>query len=214
MDLSHYKKAWKNQPDEKNKVSALEIYKMTQAKSTSIVKWIFIIGLLEFIFWTIMNYFASNLEYVEVYHDLNLGYFFQYSYYLSYIVVILFLYIFYKNYTSISTTDNTKVLMHKIIKVRKTVKFYVYFNISLSLLAMIVLNILIVNTPNGIETLLKVDELSNDISNLTTIYIAVQIIGAIIMILMLFLFYYLLYGILLKKLKKNYKELNKLEELN
>ena len=51
MDLANYKKVWKNQPEEKNKISALEIYKMTQSKSNSIVKWIFIIGLLEFVFW-------------------------------------------------------------------------------------------------------------------------------------------------------------------
>lgn len=213
MDLSQYKKAWKNQSDEENKVSALEIYKMTQAKSTSIVKWIFIIGLLEFIFWTIINYFASKLEYTKIYDELGLAYFFEYSYYLSYVVVVVFLYIFYKNYTSISTTDSTKILMKKIIRVRKTVKFYVFFNISLSLIAMIIINILVINTPNGIETLLKVDSNTNT-ENLTTIYVVSQVIGAIIMILILFLFYYLLYGILLKKLKKNYKELNRLEELN
>ena len=27
MDLANYKKVWKNQPEEKNKISALEIYK-------------------------------------------------------------------------------------------------------------------------------------------------------------------------------------------
>ncbi len=54
MDLANYKKVWKNQPEEKNKISALEIYKMTQSKSNSIVKWIFIIGLLEFVFWFAM----------------------------------------------------------------------------------------------------------------------------------------------------------------
>ena len=37
MDLANYKKVWKNQPEEKNKISALEIYKMTKEKSNSIV---------------------------------------------------------------------------------------------------------------------------------------------------------------------------------
>tara|TARA_R110002073_G_scaffold8207_1_gene45676 strand:+ start:111883 stop:112527 length:645 start_codon:yes stop_codon:yes gene_type:complete len=214
MDLSHYKKAWENQPEEKNKVSALEIYKMTQAKSTSIVKWILIIGLLEFVFWTIINHFVSELDYNKVYAKLDLTYFFEYSYYLGYIIVVIFLYFFYRNYTSVSTTDNTKTLMRKIIKVRRTVKFYVYFNISISILAMIILNILIANTPNGIETLLRVDQSSIDSSDMITIYIASQVIGAIIMILILLLFYYLLYGLLLKKLNKNYKDLTKLDEAN
>jgi len=214
MDLSQYKKAWENQPDEKNKISALDIYKMTQAKSTSIVKWILIIGLLEFAFWIIINHFTSGIEYNKVYEELNLTYFFKYSYYLSYIIVVIFLFLFYKNYTSISTTDSTKTLMRKIIKVRRTVKFYVYFNISISIAAIILLNILIVNTPNGIETLLGIDQSNTDSSNMITIYVASQIIGAIMMILILLLFYYLLYGLLLKKLNKNYKELTKLEELN
>ena len=60
MDLSHYKKAWKNQPDENNKISQNEIYKMTQSKSTSIVKWIFIIGILEFV---VMNSFYFLFDY-------------------------------------------------------------------------------------------------------------------------------------------------------
>ena len=60
MDLSNYKKAWKNQPEEENKISALEIYKMTQSKSNSIVKWIFIIGLLEFVFWFVINYIGTK----------------------------------------------------------------------------------------------------------------------------------------------------------
>ena len=49
MDLANYKKVWKDQPEEKNKISSLEIYKMTQSRSISIAKWIFMIGLIEFI---------------------------------------------------------------------------------------------------------------------------------------------------------------------
>ena len=50
MDLlDNYKKAWDNQPEDANKVSSIEIYKMAQSKSSSIVKWIFIIGILEFV---------------------------------------------------------------------------------------------------------------------------------------------------------------------
>ena len=51
MDLlEKYKKAWDNQPEETNKVSKIDIYKMAHSKSSSIVKWIFIIGVLEFVF--------------------------------------------------------------------------------------------------------------------------------------------------------------------
>ena len=60
MDLANYKKVWKNQPEEKNKISAIEIYKMTQEKSNSIAKWIFIIGILEFVIMNSLYFFFDD----------------------------------------------------------------------------------------------------------------------------------------------------------
>ncbi len=214
MDLEHYKKTWENQPEEAKKVSKEEIYKMSQAKSTSIVKWIFIIGVLEFAFWLILSSFTSKLEVEEIYKELKLMELLDVVYYINFIVVVAFLYYFYKNYSSISTIDSTKDLMRKIIKTRKTVKYYVNYNVLAAVLLMIVFNVKIVNTPNGIETVLEIDNINFDDSNLMTVYVISQAIALIIMILFLFLFYYLLYGIMLKKLKRNHKELDRLEKLN
>ncbi len=111
MDLAQYKKAWENQPEEKNKLSALEIYKMTQAKSTSIVKWIFIIGLLEFTLWITLNIIFSQLDYTSAYEELNLMKFIDLSYYFNFLILIVFLVIFYKNYTSVSTVESKKTLI-------------------------------------------------------------------------------------------------------
>ena len=44
--LENYKKAWNNQPDTEDKLSTVDIYKLAQSRSQSIVKWIFIIGIL------------------------------------------------------------------------------------------------------------------------------------------------------------------------
>jgi len=214
MDLEHYKKTWENQPEEAKKVSKEEIYKMSQAKSTSIVKWIFIIGVLEFAFWLILNSFTSKLEVMEIYKELKLMELLDVVYYINFIVVVAFLYYFYKNYSSISTIDSTKDLMRKIIKTRKTVKYYVNYNVLAAVLLMIVFNVKIVNTPNGIETVLEIDNINFDESNLMATYLISQAIAVVIMILFLFLFYYLLYGIMLKKLKRNHKELDRLEKLN
>ena len=155
MDLAEYKKAWDNQPEDDNKVSAIEIYKMTQSKSTSIVKWIFIIGLAEFALWTILNILVSGLSYIEMYEELNMMSYINFSYYLHFAVIILFLIIFYRNYTSVSTIDSTKTLMRKIIRVRKTVKFYVFYNILGTIILMIFFNYVIINTPGAIETIYK-----------------------------------------------------------
>ncbi|MDA8762000.1 hypothetical protein N9M81_01700 [Flavobacteriaceae bacterium] len=214
MDLSNYKKVWKNQPEGKNKISALEIYKMTQSKSNSIVKWIFIIGLLEFVFWFAINYLGTKNGALEPYEKLNLISFIDNVSYFHYVVVVLFLILFYRNFSLISTIDNTKTLMKNILLVRKTVKWYVYYNLINVVVFSIILNILIFNTPDGINILSGIDNESFNQEHMTTVFIIAQIVVIAIMLLILWLFYYLLYGILLKKLNKNYKELTKLNEIS
>ncbi|MDA8731181.1 hypothetical protein N9M36_02485 [Flavobacteriaceae bacterium] len=214
MDLANYKKVWKNQPEEKNKISALEIYKMTQSKSNSIVKWIFIIGLLEFVFWFAINYLGTKNGALEPYEKLNLINFIDNFNYFHYVVVVLFLILFYRNFSLISTVDDTKTLMKNILLVRKTVKWYVYYNLINVVVFSIILNILIFNTPEGINILSGIDNESFNQEHMMSVFIIAQIVVIAIMILILWLFYYLLYGILLKKLNKNYKELTKLNEIS
>ena len=214
MDLANYKKVWKNQPEGKNKISALEIYKMTQSKSNSIVKWIFIIGLLEFVFWFAINYLCTKNGALEPYEKLNLISFIDNVSYFHYVVVVLFLILFYRNFSLISTIDNTKTLMKNILLVRKTVKWYVYYNLINVVVFSIILNILIFNTPDGINILSGIDNESFNQEHMTSVFIIAQIVVIAIMLLILWLFYYLLYGILLKKLNKNYKELTKLNEIS
>ena len=214
MDLSNYKKVWKNQPEGKNKISALEIYKMTQSKSNSIVKWIFIIGLLEFVFWFAINYLGNKNGALEPYEKLNLINFIDNFNYFHYVVVVLFLILFYRNFSLISTVDDTKTLMKNILLVRKTVKWYVYYNLINVVIFTIILNILIFNTPDGINILSGIDNESFNQEHMMSVFIIAQIVVIAIMILILWLFYYLLYGILLKKLNKNYKELIKLNEIS
>ena len=214
MDLANYKKVWKNQPEEKNKISALEIYKMTQSKSNSIVKWIFIIGLLEFVFWFAINYLGTKNGALEPYEKLKLISFIDNFNYFHYVVVVLFLILFYRNFSLISTVDDTKTLMKNILLVRKTVKWYVYYNLINVVIFTIILNILIFNTPDGINILSGIDNESFNQEHMKSVFIIVEIVLIAIMLLILWLFYYLLYGILLKKLNKNYKELTKLNEIS
>ena len=214
MDLANYKKVWKNQPEEKNKISALEIYKMTQSKSNSIVKWIFIIGLLEFVFWFAINYLGTKNGALEPYEKLKLISFIDNFNYFHYVVVVLFLILFYRNFSLISTVDDTKTLMKNILLVRKTVKWYVYYNLINVVVFSIILNILIFNTPEGINILSGIYNESFNQEHMMSVFIIAQIVVIAIMILILWLFYYLLYGILLKKLNKNYKELTKLNEIS
>ena len=128
--------------------------------------------------------------------------------------MVLFLILFYRNFSLISTVDDTKTLMKNILLVRKTVKWYVYYNLINVIVFSIILNVLIFNTPDGINILAEVDSNNLNQENIKAIFIIVQLVIIAIMILILWLFYYLLYGILLKKLNKNYKELTRLNEIN
>ncbi|WP_397446056.1 hypothetical protein [Polaribacter sp. R77954] len=198
--LENYKKVWGNQPEEVSKFSAIEIYRMAHSKSSSIVKWIFIIGILEFI---VLNslYFLIDMEQAnKEYEKLGLENFVFYSQITAYVILFYFLWMFYQNYKRISTVDSTKILMKKILKTRKTVRNYVLFNLSYLALIMLVVTIVTIN---------------NDFEDLTGKQIFIIIVSTLIATLLflgiLWLFYQLIYGILLKKLNKNYKELAKLD---
>ncbi|MEE3999385.1 hypothetical protein V1T75_03455 [Tenacibaculum sp. FZY0031] len=215
LDLDKYKKAWENQPEESNKVSKVDIYKMAHSKSSSIVKWIFIIGILELLFWTALNIFFVGSSYTEVYEELHLNLLVKISTYLHYIVIILFLVLFYKNYKSISISDSTKNLISKILKTRKTVKYYVYFNLFYMVLANVVIMCFIFNDLDGLIKYYNNHGMptpTNKEQLLVSLIIAMVILLGF-MFLILWLFYKIIYGTLLRKLNKNYKELAKLEEL-
>ncbi|MDA9363076.1 hypothetical protein OAB30_01375 [Polaribacter sp.] len=204
MDLlDNYKKAWENQPEEITRISASEIYKMTQAKSSSIVKWIFVIGLLEFAFMILSPFVfdISNDEKILV--EMEIYEFVQISQYLAIPVLFYFLFLFYKNYKNISSIDNTKKLMTKIKKTRRTVRNYVIFNLLYIVYLAAIITFGMVMTPQG-----------NFENTPGWIIVLIMILVTIIMLFLFWGFYQLLYGILLNKLNRNYIELAKLDQEN
>ena len=204
MDLlENYKKAWNNQPDTEGKRSTLDIYKLAQSKSRSIVKWIFIIGILEFVGLNSLYFFVDIDEAYAEYKKMGLENFIFYSQIIAYGILFYFLTMFYLNYKRISTTDSTRTLMKKIIKTRKTVRNYVLFNLGYMALIMVVVTIASINT--------NFDDLSN---KQIILIIFATLIATLLTLGVLWLFYQLLYGFLLKKLSKNYKEIAKLNEPN
>ena len=198
--LDHYKKAWKNQPEEVSKLSTKEIYKLAHSNSSSIVKWIFIIGILEFIILNSLYFFIDMDEAYAEYEKLGLMNFIFYSQIVAYTILFYFLAMFYLNFKRISTTDSTRTLMKKIIRTRKTVRNYVLFNLGYIVLVVVVATIASIST--------NLEELSNK----QVIFIIFATLIATLLILgIMWLFYQLLYGLLLKKLNKNYKKLAKLD---
>ena len=182
MDLlDNYKKAWENQPEEVSKFSSLEIYKLAHSKSSSIVKWIFIIGILEFVFWGTINLFVPENVY-KIYRDLNLMNFINIFITLHYIVIIIFLFLFYKNYKRISIINNTKKLINSILRIRKTVKYYVYYNLITVFLVSVIMNVIMFKDTDKLLKIMNPQNMTMDTNQIITVAIISQIIALIIML--------------------------------
>lgn len=201
--LDKYKETWKNQPDEINKVSQVDIYKMAHKKSTSIVKWIFIIGIIEFVLFLILG-FVLEANHSESQQDLPRWARIAITIF-SYAVSIYFIFYFYKNHKEISTSSNTKMLMESILKTRKTVKKFIKFNLMLVLVS-IVVKLIYVTYTGCIK--------GGNISEGRVEHIILPILTLFLLIPFFYLikfYYHLLYGRLLDKLYVNYNELSRLE---
>ena len=206
-ELDLLKKDWQKN-DAFEQVSEVDIYKMLHTKSSSIVKWIFIISILEILLWTLISLIFNTDDYLKKIKHEELEVYFEILTYFNYAVILVFIYLFYKNYVAISTTVSTKQLMKDILKTRKTVQCYVWYNLGMVGFSMM-LGFFMAFTYNP-EVVALMDKIDNNTKIMViTIGIFVFIIAAFLGIF--WLFYRLLYGILLRRLYANYKELKKID---
>jgi hypothetical protein len=93
------------------------------------VKWILIISIWRFCCGPFKYDFNAD-DYLEKHNNGFVSYLKLFNY-LSYgVIVILFIYSI-KNYIRISTIASTKQLMKDILKTRKTVQYYVWYNLAM-----------------------------------------------------------------------------------
>lgn len=118
-------------------VSEVEIYKMIHKSSSSVVKWIMIIGIIEFLFWIGVNFISNSDDYFKKLDAGNILLYMKIFSFVNYAVLLFFIYLFYKNFLLISTTDSTKTLMKNILKTRKTVNTYVWYNLTVVFLSFV-----------------------------------------------------------------------------
>lgn len=210
-ELDILKNDWKKQEGNYPRLSYDQIYNMLWKKSSSIVKWIFVLSIVEFLLWAVLNIFLMNEEYWAELERIQLTGFTIAVYIIGYTITFYFIFQFYRNYKRISATDDSVTLMNNIIKTRKTVKVYIaYVIISTFITSLVSIYFTFDYHINNAETIDQAKDYSFSAMQwfiflgLTTLFILV-ILGLI------WLFYRLLYGILLKRLHKNYKELKKLE---
>ncbi|WP_343626641.1 hypothetical protein [Flavobacterium lindanitolerans] len=208
-ELDLLKKDWQKRADSFQQVSEKDIYKMIHKSSSSVVKLIMIIGIFEFLFWIGISIFSNNDEYFNKLDINNIVVFLRVLSYAHYAVIIFFIYAFYKNYVLISTTDSTKVLMRNILKTRRTVNIYVWYNLGMIIFCLI-LGFCIAYFYNPDLALMK-DKIEHDGIKTMAIFIGSMLIMIILFTSVFWLFYKLLYGILMRKLYKNYEELKKID---
>lgn len=210
-ELDLLKKAWHKDENSFEQLSEKEIYKMLHQQSSSIVKWILFISVVEFIFWNIITFAFSDDKYQAKLQSYGVEQVMLAVNVLNYFVILAFIFVFYKNYKTISTTDSTRLLMKNILRTRRTVQNYIWYNLGIVTVS-IVLSIVMLfyHNPQMISMLEKANAEGNRLLFLAACT-GISMLFVLLIIGLFWLFYRLLYGILLKKLHLNYKELKKIE---
>lgn len=209
--LDLLKKDWNKREKRFPEFSENDIYGMIHKRSSSIVKWIFIISILEVLFWTGIQFLLVDDDYKKIVENYHLGEFLQVSTIVHYAVLVIFIVLFYLNFQNISTGSSVKTLMNNILKTRKIVNYYVWYNIIVMFISMVfVWKNMITYDANLNDVLEKSVSTGSEtgfwVGVLITMVLMIAVAGGI-----LWLFYRLVYGILLKRLQKNYQELERIE---
>ena len=210
-ELDLLKKDWKKQESSFQQIGEKEIYGMLHKRSSSIVKWILIISILELLLWLSISFLTADDKYLKTLELYHLDTFMPIMSVISYGVIIFFIFLFFKNYKAINTTDNVKQLMQNILKTRKTVKYYVWYNLGMTAISMIIVFIFQFLYDPTIKK--AIDNASSNIDP-KTFYCIMLLVYAVVIIVfigLIWLFYRLLYGILMRRLQKNYDELKKID---
>lgn len=211
--LDVLKKEWQSRDQEFPKLSYQDIYKMLLKKSSSMVKWIFYISIGELVLWTVLAFFIPDSS-KDITHSMGLDTVFMVVNIISYVVFGCFIYLFYRNYKNIKVTDTVKTLMENILRTRRTVKFFVGYNIILAVLLMLGTNIYYYLNKEQLYDLLRETYdgyAAIPAESFTTVFFVSQLIAGVLLIGLLLLFYRVVYGILLRRLRRNYRELKKIE---
>ena len=209
MDL--LKKDWQRREAGLPKLSYDEIYGMIWKKSFSLVKWIFYISIIEFVFWAGINILFNDPQTVQELKSMHIDKLIMGLNIFNYAVILYFIYKFYVNYKKISFTDSSRKLMGTILRVKRTVTQYVWYNLIIFAASSIIYMYgMLLYTPEGEKI---VETASGEVNTMAfwAMVIAVSVLFTSFVLLIIWLFYKLLYGILLKRLRENYNDLKKLE---
>jgi hypothetical protein len=210
-ELDLLKKDWKRAESSFKQVDELEIYKMIHKRSSSVVKWIFIISVVELFFWIAISLYMKFAGFLNDFKAYDPYHFLTISEVLSYGIILYFIYLFYCNYRSINTSNSAKDLIKSILKTRKTVLNYVKVILVFSFISSLISLWIQFHYDTNFQNLTSQVE---EKGNLLVFYASMAVIIIIFMAILIgiiWVFYKLIYGWLLKKLSYNYEELKKID---
>lgn len=218
FNIDDLKKSWQEQ-----KVTEVyetsEIQAMLNKKSRNYVKYIFWISLAEFLFFAAISiytiFYSDNNESflnmirklgLKITEDLEMSFwtiFFTLKV-SSLFITAVFVYLFYINYKKIKIECNLKNLILQIIKFKKTVNAFIITNIFLLILFIFLITFFTINA-------LKTQAIH--LENPTIIGFFIGIVVSLGFGITLVLIYYrIVYGIIMRRLSKNLKQLQKIEQ--
>jgi len=204
-DLKQLKEKWAQQNFEKQ-YSKEELNGFLRKKSTYSIKWIFYLSIAEFLVYMGLPLFSPNyIESFAYYKSLQLFGFSIFITITGYILLLYFMWRFFKNYRKITVTSSVKEHLSTILSTRRAVNQYFYANVGLLLIFTLVVFVRAFQMDSSL-----IDLEQEDISFLVICFV----IGIVVaLVLGLYgLLYYFVYGRFLKPLKRNEKELRQLNQ--
>ncbi len=173
-------------------------------KSAHSIKWIFYLSIIEFVLYLSFPLLVPNyLDSFAYYKSLNLLNFSIVTTLFGYLILLYFMWRFFKNYRKISVADSVKDHLSAILKTRRAVNQYFYFNVAILIIFSIVVLIAAFQFD---ENMIALQEKNSSFIKI------IFVIGTIISVILgvFGLLYYFVYGRFLRPLKQNERELKKI----
>lgn len=210
-ELDLLKKDWNKVAHTFQQYTEVDLYKMIHKRSSSIVKWILIVSILELLLWVSASIYMKNSGLLDEFKSYDYYHFLTVSEIISYSIIVFFIYQFYTNYKKINTSNSVNELINSILKTRKSVQNYVKVVIGFSFISSIIVLLIQFNFDKNVM------ELTEQVSQSGKEYLIYIVTFLIVMFFLaamlgvLWVFYRIIYGFFLKNLYKNYEELKKLD---
>lgn len=218
FDIDDFKKSWQEQ-DVQPKYGSSEIIEMLNKKSRNYVKYILWISIAEFLILLVANIyylmqestqgsFTRIVERIgitqtdEIAHNFDSIYWVMKS--ISLLVTLFFVYRFFINYKRIRIEQNLKDLILQIIQFKNTVNAFIITNIAL---------LVVFTSALVIYVSYQINHQSEEISRETYIgFIVGSVVTLVFCAILFWIYYKIIYGILMRRLGKNLKQLQEIED--